>query len=183
MDYLESLLGLGAGVALAGWVWGGPGSQSSPPGFMDLLPWGVGVVFEGRVVIVNKDGTLSSCFLVEGPDFSTSTAETLERFRWWSIRCWSVLPANTSSTSMPFGGGLRATPGGSLSRTADRISRSAPARDYESEAGEHFITETVLTVTQVPSREIYTRVLCGLSGDSRPSARTGRSPSWLSVSG
>ena len=79
MGYLGSIFGLGAGAALAGWVLGRPRRPSSPTGFMDLLPWGVGVVFEGRVVIVNKDGTLSSCFLIEGPDFGTSTAETLER--------------------------------------------------------------------------------------------------------
>ncbi|HKV07561.1 MAG TPA: hypothetical protein VJ725_05430 [Thermoanaerobaculia bacterium] len=79
MGLLESLVGFGAGAALAGWVCARPRRPFSAPGFVELLPWGVGLVSDGRVLIVNKDGTLSSCFLVEGPDAGTSTSETLER--------------------------------------------------------------------------------------------------------
>ena len=159
MGFLESLCGFGAGAALAGWVLGKPRRPAAPPGFVELLPWGVGLVVEGRVLIVNKDGTLSSCFSLEGPDFGTATAETLER-----------LSSVVNSVAIGLAGehvlhvdAIRRRASGypregafpdPLTAYLDELRR----RDYESESGEHFTTETILTVTQIPPREIYARV-------------------------
>lgn len=159
MGFLGSIFGFGAGAALAGWVLGRPRRPSAPPGFADLLPWGVGLEFDGRVLVVNKDGTLSSCFLLEGPDFGTSTSETLERL---SAVVNSVLVGLAGEHVVHIDAIRRRASGypaegafpDSLTAYLDDLRRE----DYESESGEHFITETVLTVTQIPPREIYARV-------------------------
>ncbi|HKV11395.1 MAG TPA: transporter [Thermoanaerobaculia bacterium] len=159
MGLLESLVGFGAGAALAGWIFGRPRRPALPPGFVELLPWGVGLVFEGRVLIVNKDGTLSSCFLIEGPDFGTSTSETLERL---SSVVNSVLIGLAGEHVVHLDAIRRRASGypgegafpDPLTAYLDELRRE----DYESESGEHFITETILTVTQIPPREIYARV-------------------------
>src|SRR5690349_6087038 len=159
MGLLESLVGFGAGAALAGWIFGRPRRQALPPGFVELLPWGVGLVFEGRVLIVNKDGTLSSCFLIEGPDFGTSTSETLDRL---SSVVNSVLIGLAGEHVVHLNAIRRRASGypgegafpDPLTAYLDELRRE----DYESESGEHFITETILTVTQIPPREIYARV-------------------------
>ncbi len=159
MSFLDSLCGFAAGAALAGWILGKPRRPVSPPGLADLLPWGVGLEVDGRVLIVNKDGTLSSCFLFEGPDFSTSTAETLERL---SSVVNSVLTGLAGEHVVHIDAIRRRASGyppegafpDPLTAYLDELRR----RDYESESGEHFITETLLTVTQIPPREIYARV-------------------------
>lgn len=159
MGLLGSLVGFGAGAALAGWVCGRPRRPSSAPGFVELLPWGVGLVSDGRVLIVNKDGTLSSCFLIEGPDFGTSTSETLERL---SSVVNSVLVGLAGEHVVHLDAIRRRASGypgqgafpDPLTAYLDELRRE----DYESESGEHFITETILTVTQIPPREIYARV-------------------------
>jgi type IV secretion system protein VirB4 len=119
----------------------------------------MGLVVDGRVVVVNKDGTLSSCFLIEGPDFGTSTSETLERL---STVVNSVLiglagehvvhvdAIRRRASGYPGAGGFPDP----LTAYLDDLRRE----EYESESGEHFITETILTVTQIPPREIYARV-------------------------
>jgi type IV secretion system protein VirB4 len=159
MDLVSSILGFGAGAALAGWVLGRREHPSPLPGFVELLPWGVGLVSEERVVIVNKDGTLSSLFLIEGPDFSTSTAETLERLS----RVVNSVLAGLAGEYVVHVDAIRRRASGYpaegafpdlLTAFLDQLRRE----DYESESGDQFITETVLTVTQIPSREIYTRV-------------------------
>jgi type IV secretion system protein TrbE len=159
MDFLESIGCFGAGAALAGWVLGRPRRPPAPPGFSELLPWAVGLEIDGRVVVVNKDGTLSSCFSIEGPDFSTSTSETLERL---SAVASSVLVGLAGEHVVHIDAIRRRASGypktgafpDALTAFFDELRRE----EYESESGEHFVTETVLTVTQIPSREIYTRV-------------------------
>lgn len=159
MSFLESIVGFGAGAALAGWVFGRARRPRSSAGLTDLLPWGLGLVVDGRAVIVNKDGTLSSCFLIEGPDFSTSTAETLERL---SAVVNSVLLGLAGEHVVHVDAIRRRASGypaegafpDSLTAFLDGLRRE----EYESEAGEHFITETILTVTQIPPREIYSRL-------------------------
>jgi len=159
MAFLESLCGFGLGATLAGWVFGKPRRPSSAPGFVELLPWGVGLVVDGRVLVVNKDGTLSSSFLLEGPDFGTSTAETLERLS--SVVNSVVLglagehvvhldAIRRRASGYPSAGAFPDP----LTAYFDELRRE----DYESESGEHFETETVLTVTQIPPREVYARV-------------------------
>ncbi len=159
MGFLESLFGFGAGAALAGWVFGKHRRPSSPPGFADLLPWAVGLVIDGRVLVVNKDGTLSSCFLLEGPDFGTSTAETLERL---SAVVNSVLIGLAGEHVVHVDAIRRRASGypaeGAFPDPLTAYLDGLRRRDYESESGEHFVTEMVLTVTQVPPREIYARV-------------------------
>jgi type IV secretion system protein VirB4 len=160
MGFVESIVGFGAGAALAGWVFGRHRRPPSPPGLIDLLPWGIGLVADGRVVIVNKDGTLSSSFLIEGPDFSTSTSETLERL---SAVVNSVLVGLAGEHVVHVDAIRRRACGypaegafpDPLTAYLDQLRRE----DYESESGEHFITETILTVTQIPPREIYARVV------------------------
>ena len=159
MGLLESIFGFGAGAALAGWVVGRRRRPSLPPGFVDLLPWGVGLDFDGRVLIVNKDGTLSSCFSIDGPDFSTSTAETLERL---SSVVNSVLVGLAGEHVIHIDAIRRRASGypkeGAFPDPLTVFFDELRREDYESEAGDHFITETILTVTQVPPREIYSRV-------------------------
>ncbi len=159
MGFLETICGFGAGAALAGWVFGRPRRAPSPPGFAELLPWGVGLDFDGRVLVVNKDGTLSSCFLLEGPDFGTSTAEALERL---SSVVNSVLVGLAGEHVVHVDAIRRRASGypaeGAFPDPLTAYLDDLRRRDYESESGEHFITETVLTVTRIPPRELYSRV-------------------------
>src|SRR4051794_33682818 len=51
--------------------------QTSPRGLVDLLPWAFLVERDPQGIILNKDGSFTAAFEIQGPDRASSTDEEL----------------------------------------------------------------------------------------------------------
>lgn len=165
---VSSLAGFGAGYAINALR----DYRTTPRGLVDLLPWAFLVEPEPQGIVLNKDGSLTAAFAIQGPDRASSTDETLNALSHHVSRALAPLvnswtfhydslrrpaPAYPSEGSFP----------DPVSRFMDACRRTAYLRH-----GALYETVTVLSVTYRPPREVYQHVLLRLQQGVREERRT-----------
>ena len=125
-------------------------------GFSDLLLWGVPLGEGATSLLLNRDGSLTAAWRLEGPDHTATTEEDLVQLG--RTLHDSLLPLqdhyliNFDASRIPAGG--YAPPG----EFPDPLTASIDAerrRSFDSRA--HFLTETILCITYRPPADVYRR--------------------------
>ena len=148
--------------------------QPARRGIVDFLPWAFLVEAAPQGIVLNKDGSFTAAFEVQGPDRASSTDEELNALSQHVSR--AVSPFVTAWT-FHFDAIRRPAPAyppsghfpDALSRFLDEARREAYLR-----SGALYETVSVLSVTFRPPREVYQHALLRLQQGVREERRT-----WL----
>jgi type IV secretion system protein TrbE len=146
--------------------------QSAPRGLVDFLPWAFLVDREPQGIVLNKDGSFSAAFAIQGPDRASSTDEELNALSHHVSRAFAPLVSawtfhydavRRPAVAYPTHGHFPDP----VSRLMDDCRREAYLRQEAL-----FETVTVLSVTYRPPREIYQHALLRLQQGIRQERRT-----------
>ena len=128
-------------------------------GFVDLLPWSFVVAEKPQGVVLNKDGSLTAAFALQGPDRNSSTDEQLNAL---TAEFSRALGPFVTSWTFHFDAIRKPAPGyPSQGDFPDPVSRLMDEcrREAYLEHGALFETTTVLAATFRPAREVYQHFL------------------------
>ncbi|HET9211122.1 MAG TPA: hypothetical protein VFR03_12025, partial [Thermoanaerobaculia bacterium] len=146
--------------------------QSSPRGLVDLLPWAFLVERDPQGIVLNKDGSFTAAFAIQGPDRASSTDEELNALTRHVSRAFSPL---VTSWTFHYDAIRRPAPSypppGDFPDPVSRLLDDCRRQDYLRH-GALFETVTVLSVTYRPPREIYRHFLLRLQQGVQEERRT-----------
>jgi type IV secretion/conjugal transfer VirB4 family ATPase len=128
-------------------------------GFVDLLPWNFMVAETPQGIILNKDGSLTAAFALQGPDRSSSTDEELNAL---TLEVSRALSPFVTEWTFHFDAIRKPAPNyppvgdfpDPVSRLMDECRRQAYLQH-----GALYETTTILSVTYRPPREVYQHLL------------------------
>jgi type IV secretion/conjugal transfer VirB4 family ATPase len=172
MDPLSALaLAFGgfAGARLADWL---RDYQPARRGLVDLLPWAFLVETAPQGIVLNKNGSFSAAFEVQGPDRASSTEEELNALTLHASRAFAPF---VTAWTFHFDAVRREAPGypppghfpDPVTRLLDECRRDAYLRQ-----GALFESSSILTATFRPPREVYQHILVRLQQGVRQERRT-----------
>jgi len=146
--------------------------QTSPRGLVDLLPWAFLVEREPLGIVLNKDGSFTAAFEIQGPDRASSTDDELNALSRHVSRAFAPL---VTSWTFHYDAVRRPAPAyppnGDFPDPVSHLLDDCRRRAYL-QHGALFETVTVLAVTYRPPREVYRHFLLRLQQGVQEERRT-----------